>query len=80
MTRAYRRNRQFRKDLPKYRFALRKWMWRDKKRMTSAVQLRWQTVRYLEDRIFDWDVHCWFPFNFFIEPPDNLIKEVLSWD
>ena len=75
----HRRNTLFKKNLPLYRFALRKWMWRGKKRMTQDVHQRWEIVREIEHRIFYWQTQLnWLDW-FFIEPPEDYIKEVLSW-
>lgn len=75
----YRRNVEFKKNLPKYRLALRRWMWRDKKAMTPDVHRRWMIVSNVETLIVEWEYHENFITRFFIKPPDTQIKEVLSW-
>jgi hypothetical protein len=74
----YQRNEDFKKNLPAYRHALRIWMWRDKKKMTTDVFIRWQIVRELETDIIKWGTAGWLA-RFFIEPPEKDIKKVLSW-
>lgn len=86
MTDTYRRNKQFQHDLPLYRFALKKWVWKDKKsrRITEMIYNRKKIVENLEILMFEWEIHSehfiWHLAWFFIEPPDKWIKKVLSWD
>jgi hypothetical protein len=74
------RNKDFKRDLPKYRFALRAWMWQDKKRLSASVYWRWMIVQSIETEILDWQVHENFITRSFIEPPDKRIREVLTWN
>jgi hypothetical protein len=84
MTELYRRNVQFKRDLPKYRFALRKWLWRGKKTMDKEVFKRGEVVRVIDQLILEWEWRCGcWPLGigrFFAEPPDDFIKRMLSWE
>ena len=79
MTKLYKRNVQFKKDLPKYRFALKKWAWRGSKKITLVVYHRLLITQAAEIHISSWKQRENFITRFFIEPPDQWIKEVLSW-
>jgi len=76
----HRRNEKFSKNLPLYRFALRKWMWRGKKRLNEEAYMRWQVIQTIEKQVYQWrcDEVYWGSW-FFIEPPEETIKDVLSW-
>ena len=83
MTKTYKRNKQFKKAVNIYRFALRKWAWRDKKNVTAAVYRRLQIAENVEILIMEWEHHSRFlPFKlswFFITPPDEWVRKVLTW-
>jgi hypothetical protein len=74
------RNNRFKRDLPVYRLALRAWMWGGKKKANRGVVVRWSVILRLEETILNWQVHENFITRSFIEPPDRLIKEVLTWE
>ena len=74
-----RRNLKFKKDLPFYRFALRQWMWRGKKKMNRQIFERWEIMKRVEVLIFEWECHEGFITRFFIAPPDEWIQEILKW-
>jgi len=74
------RNAAFKAALPVYRLALREWLWRGKKQhpFSRDFASRWETVKHVEVAILEWQVHLNFITQFFIEPPEDLIRRVLS--
>jgi hypothetical protein len=75
----HRRNEKFSKNLPLYRFALRRWMWRGKKRLNEEAYTRWQVIQALETHVLAWQIRSGWLTWFFIEPPEETIKDILSW-
>jgi hypothetical protein len=55
-------------------------MWGGKKKANRGVVVRWSVILRLEETILNWQVHENFITRSFIEPPDRLIKEVLTWE
>jgi len=77
----YRRNKQFKKDLPKYRFAMEKWIWRNRKKVWTVKSVeRYRATSLLEAIIKEWERQESLLTWLIIPPPDSLIKAVLSWD